>query len=56
MYEIKNILDKPRFCEDKLIKPNESILVDDEKYILSARLSPHIFEVKQTKKQKEADK
>ena len=45
MYKIKNVTDKARWCQDKLIDAGETIEVKDDIYVKMARLSPKIFEI-----------
>lgn len=48
--DIKNISDKARFCEDKLILSGESFSTEENKYLVSASKSPELFEIKKTNK------
>jgi hypothetical protein len=43
--KIKNNSLIARFCEDKLLQPQEEFSTEEEKYISAAKISPEIFEL-----------
>ena len=54
-YKIQNVSDKNRFCEDKLVEAGKDIIVTDEKYVINAKMSPSIFDIREVKKSKKVN-